>query len=46
MHPRTAERVGRFLDTADALVERLENPAHETVEWLIDNHPFQGLAEN
>ena len=35
MHERTAERVERFLDTADALVGRLDAPAHKTVEWLL-----------
>ena len=35
MHDRTAERVERFLDTADQLVDRLDEPAHRTVDWLI-----------
>jgi len=35
MHDRTAERVERFLDMADQLVDRLDEPAHKTVDWLI-----------
>ncbi|WP_263788191.1 ATP-dependent helicase [Salinibacter grassmerensis] len=35
MHDRTAERVERFLDMADQLVDRLDEPAHRTVDWLI-----------
>ena len=35
MHDRTAERVERFLDTADQLVDRLDEPAHQTVDWLL-----------
>lgn len=36
MHENTVENVERFVDTMDALVDRLEQPAHQTVAWLID----------
>jgi DNA helicase-2/ATP-dependent DNA helicase PcrA len=36
MHDRTAERVERFLETAEGLLKRLDDPAHETVGWLIE----------
>ena len=36
MHENTVENVEAFTDTADALVDRLDAPAHETVTWLID----------
>ncbi len=36
MHRRTAMGIEDFLDVMDELVERLEEPADQTVEWLID----------
>jgi DNA helicase-2/ATP-dependent DNA helicase PcrA len=36
MHDRTAERVEHFLDVAEALVGRLDEPPADTLDWLID----------
>jgi len=36
MHERTAERVEQFLDVAEALLDRLNAPAADTLDWLID----------
>ena len=36
MHRRTAMGIEDFLDVMDELVERLEEPADQTVEWLIE----------
>ncbi|WP_176521764.1 ATP-dependent helicase [Longimonas halophila] len=36
MHDNTVENVDAFTDTIDGLVARLDQPAHETVSWLID----------
>ena len=36
MHERTAERVDRFLDTAEELTDRLDAPPNETLDWLIE----------
>ena len=36
MHENTVENVEAFMDTMDALVDRLEQPAHKTVTWLIE----------
>jgi DNA helicase-2/ATP-dependent DNA helicase PcrA len=36
MHDRTAERVEDFLHAVDALVGRLDRPAQDTLEWLLD----------
>jgi DNA helicase-2/ATP-dependent DNA helicase PcrA len=35
MQDRTAERVESFLEAADGLVNRLEDPADTTLEWLV-----------
>ena len=36
MHERTADRVDRFLDVAETLVDRLDDPPSDTLDWLID----------
>ncbi len=36
MHEKTADRVEDFLDVAETLLDRLDEPAQETLEWLID----------
>ena len=36
MHDRTAERVEHFLDVAEALVGRLDEPPADTLDWLIE----------
>lgn len=36
MHRRTAMGVEDFLDVMDELVERLDEPADQTVDWLIE----------
>ena len=36
MHDRTAERVDRFLDVATGLLDRLDAPPRETLDWLIE----------
>jgi DNA helicase-2/ATP-dependent DNA helicase PcrA len=36
MHERTADRVEHFLDVAEALVDRLDDPPADTLDWLID----------
>lgn len=41
-HERTRENIDDFLEVMDALVERLEEPAHKTVEWLIGAIGYEG----
>ena len=41
-HERTQENIDDFLEVMDALVERLDEPAHETVEWLIGAIGYEG----
>lgn len=41
MHERTAERVENFLDTIDDLIDRLDEPADETIKWLIDDIEYE-----
>ncbi len=36
MHDRTTARVESFLETAEELVSRVNEPAAETLKWLID----------
>lgn len=36
MHERTAERVNAFLSVAERLLDRLDDPPAETLDWLID----------
>ncbi|WP_179862131.1 ATP-dependent helicase [Longibacter salinarum] len=42
MHARTAKGVDDFLDVMDGLRGRLDEPAGETVEWLIDSMGYEG----
>lgn len=56
MHERTVEQVEDFLDTAAALADRVNDPAADTLAWLIDaidyeahlrqQSAFQDVGEN
>ena len=41
MHNRTAERVEPFLETADQFVDRLDNSADATLEWLVETIDYE-----
>lgn len=38
---RTAERLEKFIDTVDGLLERLDQPADQTLKWLIQSIGYE-----